>query len=301
MPEIQTVGDRAEPAQRRGGEEAPGRCAGSPGQARDEQGGGQGVEEQPAPEEGGGVLAVGRDPVRPDARRQGEAPPARRAFAEAGDQTRGGLGGRQRSEQEREGAGVGALVDPGGVGRRGEDDHQDQGRGGPGRGHGGHPPSAAPATGRQAEHQRPHHVELLLDRDAPQMAEDPGAGRVPVADPVGHEVPVGKVRGHPRSVVEGVPEQVRRAEGPHQEQGPGEHDRERRQQPPRAPAPEGEQVDPAVTGPRLLQQQARDEEAGQDEEEVDAEEPAVEMTGVEEQHAQDGDAAQAVERGDVPP
>ena len=49
----------------------------------------------------------------------------------------------------------------------------------------------------------------------------------------------------------------------------------------------------------LGEEQRGDQEAGEDEEEVDAQVAARQAAGVEREHADDGEAAQAVERGDV--
>jgi len=52
-------------------------------------------------------------------------------------------------------------------------------------------------------------------------------------------------------------------------------------------------------GPPFRQQQRRDEVARQDEEEVDAQVAAGEVSAVEHDHAGDGHAAEAVERADM--
>ncbi len=57
--------------------------------------------------------------------------------------------------------------------------------------------------------------------------------------------------------------------------------------------------DAAVVG--VAQQQRRDEEAGQGEEQVDAEEPALQVAGVEQEHGDDRGGAQTVERRHVLP
>ena len=70
-------------------------------------------------------------------------------------------------------------------------------------------------------------------------------------------------------------------------------------QTPEPPPPERQQSDAAAFG--VAQQQRRDEEAGQGEEQVDAEEPALQVAGVEQEHGDDRGRAQTVERGQVLP
>ena len=80
----------------------------------------------------------------------------------------------------------------------------------------------------------------------------------------------------------------------------GDHDDQQRgrQQAPHAPRVEAQQIDLAGLLP-LPQQQAGDEEAGDDVEDIDADESAVRVrqADVEEQHRQDGDRAQALDVG----
>ncbi len=87
---------------------------------------------------------------------------------------------QRRAEEQLEGAGVGAVVDPRGVEARVvEDRHQDRRGGGEDqRRHGQprpHPRRRARALLDQAhpaeQHERPEDVELLLDRQRPEMAE----------------------------------------------------------------------------------------------------------------------------------
>src|SRR5437588_5074586 len=61
-------------------------------------------------------------------------------------------------------------------------------------------------------------------------------------------------------------------------------------------APEGPEVDRALFRAQLVEEQRRDEEAGQGEEDVDAEEPTREVAGVVEHDAQAGNGSQAVQR-----
>ncbi len=81
----------------------------------------------------------------------------------------------------------------------------------------------------------------------------------------------------------------------------GHDEEQRRQQPAGAAPPEGRQADAPGPGP-LFQQEGGDQEAGEDEEEVDAEIPTLRPADLEVvgDDADDRDAAQAVEGGQVP-
>ena len=80
---------------------------------------------------------------------------------------------------------------------------------------------------------------------------------------------------------------------------PDQHQQQGRQQPPGPPGPELPQPDGQPLGP-LPDQQRGDQEPGEHEEHVDAEEPAADQgrPAVEEHHAEHGDGPQAVEAGD---
>ena len=126
----------------------------------------------------------------------------------------------------------------------------------------------------QREKQGPDEVELLLDRERPVVQQrrrrlalgevvEPACGEVEVRrEPSGVEAVVdGLARSHE------VHEEVRGDVGRHQRQHRG------RQDPPRAANVEPEQRDrPGLA--RLGEQQARDQEAREDEEDVDADVPA---------------------------
>ncbi len=164
----------------------------------------------------------------------------------------------------------------------------------------GRPGGAPPPHGEQAgDDQRPDHVELLLDREAPRVVERRRRGEErPVVVAREHRPPVGHVgdRG------EGVHADEVQLLGRGEERGigrhPEQHHAERREEPPRPSGPEGPEVH-VLGRADLREQQAGDEEAGQDEEGVDAQVAAVEVAAVEQQHAGDGGAADAVERADV--
>src|SRR5262249_45832995 len=73
---------------------------------------------------------------------------------------------------------------------------------------------------------------------------------------------------------------------------------ERGEEPARATHPEGLEID-ARRGRPLGQEQRRDEVAGEDEEEIDAEVAAAEVAVVKQEHADDREATQAVEGREV--
>ena len=161
---------------------------------------------------------------------------------------------------------------------------------------------AALAPHRQHQHQdeRPEEVELLLDRERPHVLQQRRTARVlEVREVAEDEEPVLDVeqRGDDLApqLVEHVGEEEDRVQRDHEE-----HGEERGQEPARAPVPEPLQAD-AVGLLEVGQQQARDQVAADHEEHVDAEEPAGDplLVGVVEQHRDDGERAQAVERGDV--
>ncbi len=77
-----------------------------------------------------------------------------------------------------------------------------------------------------------------------------------------------------------------------------QHHRERREQATRPSGPERTQADTPVAA-RLREEQRRDQEPREGEEQVDAEVPAPEVPAVEQQHADDRNATQTVERGDA--
>ena len=134
--------------------------------------------------------------------------------------------------------------------------------------------------------ERPHDVELLLDGEAPEMVEHRRlVERRPVPVGLADEVPVGHVGERPAARASDAVELGGRTEHPRTEGDDGDEDEHRRQQTPEPPPPERQQSDAAVVG--VAQQQRRDEEARQGEEQVDAEEPALQMAGVEQEHGDD--------------
>ena len=150
------------------------------------------------------------------------------------------------------------------------------------------------------EEQRPHQVVLLLDGQRPRVQERVGrleVGEVVVAGR--HLLPVGDVeeRRH-----RGGAQLRRHHAGPSGQRVEGQRRQEEeqgREQAPGPAGPEGTEPDPARGG-LLGQQQARDQEPGQDEEDVHAVPAAAEEPEVVRDHGGDGHAADAVERRPVP-
>src|SRR5205085_5950676 len=156
-----------------------------------------------------------------------------------------------------------------------------------------------PAPQQHDEERRPEEIEVLLDRERPQLPE----AALLVQDS-GREEGVREVenpgdRGQQRPCRVVPRSDAGRGLGDEDQQVRRDRHEERRQQPQRASPPELPQRDGSRSVP-LLEQEGRDEESAQDEEDVDAEEgavrPASEVPGEDEQ---DRDAADAVERRSV--
>ena len=159
----------------------------------------------------------------------------------------------------------------------------------------------SPELQREAEEQRPHQIELLLDRQRPQVLEHRLAAeareiRLLVED----QVPVGDVaerRDHGpaefRCLVREEHDDVRARHRDHREQ--------RREQPPRAVEVEAAESEPATVPPPCVEQHRRDQVTAEHEEHVDAEEPAAEPSelGVVQEHGGDREGAHTVQRRDV--
>jgi hypothetical protein len=210
--------------------------------------------------------------------------------------------GEGAPEQQPRGPGVGAVVGPARVHRRLEQVGHPQQRGDRAcADDAGDRQVAALEQPQQAEQEdRPQQVELLLDRQRPQVLEhrwtlDEGEVRLLGED----QEPV-------RDVEEGRPDlpgQVRRilaVEDQHDHRDRRQQRVEGRQQTPGPAEPEALQRDlrrPAV----LLGEQQGDQVPADDEEHLDPEEPAVQPlhVGVVEEHGDDGHRAQAVEPGQV--
>ena len=135
------------------------------------------------------------------------------------------------------------------------------------------------ATGRSRvaregdERQRPHEVELLLDRQAPQVPQQRRVGGV-VRDVADDLAPVAEVGERPRQVAPHAGALGGRPDDERDDGDHGQHHAERRQQPAGPAQPELAEVD-APGRLALLDQQRRDQEAGHDEEHLDADPAAA--------------------------
>ncbi len=172
------------------------------------------------------------------------------------------------------------------------------------------PAPVRPAAPRHPQHQvggegqqrTPHQVELLLHGERPEVQQRalvPPGGQV--VGLLGDEAPVAdRERRREHVVLQVGPPQRHRQPGTEQCHR-AEHDRGRGQQP---AGPAGEELaepDPAGGG-GLAQQQAGDQVAGDDEEDVDPDEAAGQPGdgGVEGEHGEHGQRAQALDVGTEP-
>ena len=151
------------------------------------------------------------------------------------------------------------------------------------------------------EQQRPDDVELLLDRQRPEVLDRGGrqVGRE-VVDLAPGEDPVDDVGRGRRDVDPHVAPAQPGHDEPRDHRGGDEHEHRGGQQPPDPPADEPQPRDrPARV--QLGDEQPGDEEAGDDEEDVDADEPpAQRQAGVVGEHGEDGDRPQALDVGTEP-
>ena len=158
----------------------------------------------------------------------------------------------------------------------------------------------ARATAQQHDHhQRPQQIELLLDREAPQVAQRGEVVGRRVAGARGDLIPVRDVEQSPDDVAAQLPERILFEERcpDAQEQ---QHHAERREEPPGAPDPELDQVH--GSGALLLRdQQQRDQIPRDHEEHLDPEESALQpgAVGVVDHHRDDGERAHSVESGQI--
>ena len=149
-------------------------------------------------------------------------------------------------------------------------------------------------------HERPHEVELLLDRQRPHVQHGRGSRE-------GGEVRLAREQEPPvRAVAEGrehvAPQAVEPERGRH-ERRVRDHRREHHEQcgeqPAGATGPERQQVDVLAVAP-FAEQQPGDEESGQHEEGVERQHAAGrEVAGVHRDGEPDGEPAPPVERGPV--
>ncbi len=309
MHEVATIGDGADGHERPQREEPlhwPGGLdRGQDDRARDQ---GVGNEAAPVPEQ---VLGLrGGD----EGQHQNQGEHARGLDADPGAvaQERASPGHppqpHQGTDQQLGGPHVGAEVEPGrpcacgsskGSGRCPASSDGERRRPRTTAGNGAPPPSLQRERG--GAQQREHQVELLLDRQRPEVQQRRLAaerGAVLVAG--GHEPPVG----HIGQGADGVAPQLAQLAGVAQPER-GHHDGEDgdqrgREQPADPPTPEGTERDVAVVLV-LDREQAGDQEAAEGEEGGDGQEPARRQpdVGVHHEDGQQGHCPQAVEAGFV--
>ena len=206
----------------------------------------------------------------------------------------------QDADQQPRRVRVGPEVDPRRV-LTGREQHRHQDRRGDRPGE-REPRGAAASEPPQAGHQqqRPEQVELLLDRERPQVLEQRRPLEAGEVRAVGQDLrPIPDVCER-REGVGAYPRRLVRHEGDRHHQADGDHEERRRQQAARPPHPEPAQID-AAGRVELAQEQRRDQEPAEDQEQVDAEEAAGKPrhAAVVQQHAGHGERAQAVERRHV--
>jgi hypothetical protein len=149
----------------------------------------------------------------------------------------------------------------------------------------------------QDRDQRPQQVELLLDRERPEVDEQLRGGLVRVGGPRRDLQPVRRERERAEDLPADVDHEVALDDRGDRHRH-DDHEEQRRQQSPGTPLPEGGEVDPAALGD-LAQQERGDEEAREDEEQVDSHEAARQQSGehVEDEDGDDRQGPDAVEAG----
>ncbi len=306
VPEIDGVRARAQPAQRRAPEQARPRALmrhgggdGHRSEQRGEQEAAQ-VERRRCRVPGMDHGAQARQRQQPGQRREGPhaatfvarrrahqpATPVRQhAQRGAGQQAHGVRVRGQVGEVGRQGTG---RVQPRHLGRAGGgQQHRDE----------GHQTQAAPA--QQHDHQRrPQQVVVLLHRQRPQVAQHRIAPHRLEVRLHGPQLPhVGEVDQRRRRVARQARQRVGREHGGDREGQQHQHQHRRHQAPEATPVEPG-QVDAA--GAAVLVEQARgDDEAGDDEEQVHAQEAGLEagQAQVIGHHRRHRQTPQAVQRG----
>jgi hypothetical protein len=111
-------------------------------------------------------------------------------------------------------------------------------------------------------------------------------------------VPVGDVAERREAIGANLAELARRGPDERVEAHTQQDEQQRGEQPAGAASPEPRQGDRPVARV-LLEEERRDEEPGEDEEQVDPEPPAGQVAGVEQQHRRDRRTSHAVERRKV--
>jgi hypothetical protein len=204
--------------------------------------------------------------------------------------------GRRAPDQDRRGAGVGPEIRPRAVRPRAEEQHL-RGDGGPDGQERDDEQGPGRPAGDAPDHDgddRPHEVELLLDREAPGVVErGRGAEGLPVGRGPGELPPVRDVD---RRGDDGAPE-LEAGRGVDQPRSDEDHDGE--EQPERgeeaAGAASPELAEAEAAPAEVVEDQACDEEARHREEQVDAEVAAPQVAGVERDDREHREAPEAVE------
>ena len=308
VPQVDPVGAAAEPHEhrvsdhiarpRRGGRAAGDRRLG--GQSQDQYRSEEPVHRHAAAHQGTDQPTT-RDPRteqhHPDQHSR-DLDAARSSVAPSFEAVSARSGGGRGAEQHRGHPCVGAEVHPAGGRMAGEHHHGHERRRGTEKRDDGEAPLTA-STECPPGDEWPDDVELLLDRQTPQVVEDRQRGGArPVVAGVGHQVPVGEVGEGPAGIAAcacllggGAPHGDDR-------QHSGDHQRDRREQAPTAAGPELSQVDPPRRAP-FADEHGGDQEPREGEEQVDTEEASRHPADVVRHHRRDGDATQAVQRGPV--
>ena len=159
----------------------------------------------------------------------------------------------------------------------------------------------APTREEEREDERPQEIELLLDRERPDVPQHRRpADRDEVRDLVEDQVPVLDVEDRGDRLApklrDRVGEEEQGVEGDHPH-----HQEEGRQEPPRTAEVEPPEPDVVVLAP-VAEEQAGDQVAADHEEDVNAEEAAGHPlhVAVIEEHGNDRERPQPIERGYVP-
>ena len=226
--------------------------------------------------------------------------PAGQAAPRRGQRARAPDDGQRRAEEQAGGARVGAVVDAGDIGEGlVQDGHQHRRPGDPR--HDGREQQRPPAQRHQPhEQQRPDDVELLLDRQRPEVQQRRGTPHLlEVGGVAQDEGPVAHV-GHGRHGVAADRGDLRRQEDREVRQHGRDEQEERGQQPSRPPQPEAAQRHGGGRGV-LREQQRRDQVAADDEEDLHAQEARGHEVdaGVVQHDRDDGERPQAVQAREV--
>jgi hypothetical protein len=248
---------------------------------------------------GGGAGRKKGEQPHPDQRRR-----AAHDGRAANPRRRDGAANEHRLEHEREGdpeqdaerVGVRAEVRPCEVAARRDDHAHPEGGCGGEPEHGGHAGPPARNQEQKGKDEGPQEVELLLDGERPEVAEQLGRRGREISAAARDRDPVVDEGGRPENLLAQPHEHIA-AQEPCGRRADRDHRAECRQQSACAPLPERAEGDAPGRG-RLAQQQVRDQEAAENEENVHADEPAAHprlREQVVDHDESDGDRAHAVE------